>query len=512
MNDCRLVFGANDSIKEGVILTNQVMQNFLYKRFLTTPDRVAFHYKGRDYSFADVYHESYKIAGQLTANGMKKGQFTGVLLKNNLETVFILFALQLIGVRAVILNNRLTSGEIGWQLQDSKAKFLITENAFDKVQTNIKYEFNDIITLFKETLAGKTNEPELVKEIALDDICTIMYTSGTTGHPKGVMQTYGNHLWSAIGSSLNLGLNDRDAWLCTVPLFHISGFSILMRSIIYGMKVVLIDAFDERAVIQLIHKEKVTIMSAVSTMLTKMLDDLDGESLPEAFRCLLLGGGPASRSLLEVCKQNGIPVYQTYGMTETSSQIVTLSPEDSLAKLGSAGKALFPSQLKVMNESGTEAVPNEPGEILVKGPNVTSGYLGHEEITAEKINDGWLSTGDIGYIDEDGFLFVLDRRSDLIISGGENIYPAEVEGILNSHPGVSDAGVIGMKDVTWGEVPVAFVVIKKNHDTCHDELESFCNEKLAKYKIPKRFFIVDEIPRNASKKILRRELRKMIHM
>ena len=239
-----------------------------------------------------------------------------------------------------------------------------------------------------------------------------------------------------------------------------------------------------------------------------MIEELKEEKLPDYFRCMLLGGGPASLSLLEECVAKNIPVYQTYGMTETSSQIVTLSPEDSIRKLGSAGKSLFPSQLKIMTEDKREAVACEAGEIMVKGPNVTSGYLNREEASRKDIQDGWLHTGDIGYLDEEGFLFVLDRRSDLIISGGENIYPAEIEGVLTSHPAVMDAGVIGREDDKWGEVPAAFIVQRAS--VTSDDLLQFCKEKLAKYKIPKYFYFIDEIPRNASKKILRRELRTLL--
>jgi o-succinylbenzoate---CoA ligase len=219
---------------------------------------------------------------------------------------------------------------------------------------------------------------------------------------------------------------------------------------------------------------------------------------------MLLGGGPAALPLLEECVQKEIPVFQTYGMTETSSQIVTLSPEDSLRKLGSAGKPLFPSQLKILSDEKKEAAVNETGEIIVKGPNVTSGYLNRDKNS----NDGWLYTGDIGYLDEEGFLFVLDRRSDLIISGGENIYPAEIEGVLASHPAIWDAGVIGSQDHKWGQVPVAFIV--KHSEVSEAEIMTFCLERLAKYKIPKKIYFIDKIPRNASKKILRRELRALL--
>jgi o-succinylbenzoate---CoA ligase len=194
-------------------------------------------------------------------------------------------------------------------------------------------------------------------------------------------------------------------------------------------------------------------------------------------------------------------------MTETASQVVTLSPEDSLTKLGSAGKPLFPVQLKIKNGQDTEAKPLESGEIFIKGPNVTIGYLNRPSVTNEKIQSGWLSTGDIGYLDKDGFLFVQDRRSDLIISGGENIYPAEIEGILQSHDQVLEAGVIGIEDLEWGQVPVAIVVKKAGTSLTREQLIDFSLGKLAKYKVPKKIVFIDELPRNAAKKLVRHKLR-----
>jgi o-succinylbenzoate---CoA ligase len=310
---------------------------------------------------------------------------------------------------------------------------------------------------------------------------------------------------------LNLGYTDSDRWLCSVPLFHISGYSILMKSVIYGMPMILHESFDADRAINDIKTKQVTIISVVGTMLFRIVEALKDSKLPNHFRCALLGGGPAPLPLLEACKAKEVPVFQSYGMTETASQIVTLAPEYSITKLGSAGKPLFPSQIMISLEDGKQASPKQAGEIIVKGPNVTKGYLNRPEVIEEKFNQGWFHTGDIGYMDEEGFLYVLDRRSDLIISGGENIYPAEIESVLLAHPDVADAGVTGFNDETWGQVPAAFVVRKKDACVTEDELKRFCLENLAKYKVPRSFYFTEKLPRNASKKLLRRKLSELIH-
>ncbi|NEU32582.1 o-succinylbenzoate--CoA ligase [bacterium LRH843] len=486
----------------------QMLPSFLKKRAFLTPERPAIQYGQMIYTFSDVYERAYQIAGHLTTVGMKKDQYVGVLLRNHADTAFILLALQLLQVKAVILNNRLTAEELIWQMNDSKSSFFITEKAFDSVRTKLQKSLPQVSSCIKEELfQSDRTEPTIFEEVKLDEVCTVMYTSGTTGHPKGVLQTYGNHWWSAVGSALNLGLSEKDCWLLAVPLFHISGYSILMRSIIYGMKIVIVDSFQAREAIETIQAENVTIMSVVSTMLARIVEELGERRLPSSFRCMLLGGGPAPKVLLEGCATKGIPVYQTYGMTETSSQIVTLSPEDSSRKHGSAGKALFPCELKIVDEQGKVAKQGQAGEIVVKGPNVTIGYLNRQEETEEKLKEGWLHTGDIGHMDADGFLYVLDRRSDLLISGGENVYPAEIEGVLVSHQAISDAGVIGTADPVWGQVPIAFVVKRTGASLTEDDVIQFSQQRLAKYKVPKNIYFTNEIPRNASKKIVRRKLR-----
>jgi len=481
-----------------------VMPNWLKQRAFLTPERTAIRDGERTKTFAELHEAAASWARRLAGAGVKEGDIVAVLMKNSVEMIEIVHALFFLGARALLQNVRLTSYELAWQLEDSGARFVIADDDFAG-------RFGgDGRVIAVSALAAFAEEDAPLKETHhLDETATIMYTSGTTGTPKGVLQTYGNHWWSAVGSALNLGLHEHDCWLAAVPLFHISGWSIAMRSVIYGMPMQLQTSFDAKAANALIMDGKVTVMSVVAAMLQRMVAELGTVRYPDTFRCMLLGGGPAPQPLLEACKEKGIPVYQTYGMTETASQIVTLAPEYSLTKLGSAGKPLFPAELRIVRD-GKTAAPYEAGEIAVKGPNVTKGYLHRPEATEQAIRDGWFYTGDIGYVDEEGFLYVLDRRSDLIISGGENVYPAEIEAALLAHPDVEEAGVTGMEDETWGQVPCAFVKLKQGAAADEDKLKAFCRSRLAKYKVPARIYFVPALPRNAAQKLLRRELKTLI--
>ncbi|MCA1320005.1 o-succinylbenzoate--CoA ligase [Bacillus tianshenii] len=483
-----------------------MVPNFLMKRASLTPDRIAIETDQEKLTFAQLNERSMELASKLSSQNIRKGDSVSVFMKNSLEMVLLLFSLKHLGAITVLHNLRLTPMEIAFQTKNSKSKLLVTDiERVDSLLESEVAEESNIISM--DALLQKEATPfPIVKEFHLDSVDTIMYTSGTTGNPKGVKQTYGNHFWSASGSALNLGLYEKDAWLAAVPLFHISGLSILMRSVIYGMRVILHEKFNAQKVNDDIKNKGVTIVSVVSTMLQQLLEDLGEGMYPATFRCMLAGGGPIPLPVLKECEKRGIPVFQTYGMTETCSQIVTLSPEAALLKIGSAGKALFSSQIKIVVDGDCkEAHAGEAGEILVKGPNVTPGYFHDEEATKRAFNDGWLHTGDIGYLDEDGFLYVLDRRSDLIISGGENVYPAEIEAVLMSHPSVKDAGVGAMEDDRWGQVPVAYVVLK-GQDVSESEIIDFASQRLAKYKVPKKIVKVIELPHNASNKLVRRRL------
>jgi O-succinylbenzoic acid--CoA ligase len=484
---------------------NQFMPNWLKQRAELTPDRLAIKTDEDVLSFQQLHARVKQRAHLLSLSGIKSGNHTAILMKNSIEMVETIYAVMSIGAVAVMLNTRLSDHELEWQVLDVEAVHIICNQEFLGKINGLQDKGNIIVS---EDIHQVNDEVHSIinvdEDYSPDQVATIMYTSGTTGNPKGVMQTFGNHWSSAIGSALNLGLQSNDRWLLAVPLFHISGLSILIRSVIYGMGIILLERFDANKMNEAIIQDKVTIVSVVTTMLQQMLEKLDKQQYPDSFRCMLAGGGPVPKSLLEECQTRQIPVYQTYGMTETSSQVVTLTPEHSMKKLGSAGKPLFSCQIKIVKD-GKECLANEEGEILVKGPNITKGYWKRAEATAEAIQDGWLHTGDQGYKDNDGFLFVLDRRSDLIISGGENVYPAEIEAILLSHPKIKDAGVVGVEDEKWGQTPYAFVVLYE--ELSKVELVEYCKERLAAYKVPKDFNIMKELPRNASNKLLRRELK-----
>ena len=482
------------------------------------PARLAISCNDIRWNFAELDRQASKLARQLATLGITEGCHVALLASNGLPFVVVVHALTRLGAVLVPLNTRLTIDELCWQLRDIRAQVLLHDVEHTPRATEINARLPELhfLQLSEQQHEGELNFCSLPQsdillrdEIDLNAAQAIMYTSGTTGEPKGAIITYGMQWWNAVGSALNLGLREDDCWLACLPLFHIGGLSILMRSVIYGMSVVAQQKFDAAAVNHAIREERVTIISVVAVMLSRMLAAFDAENAsgryPSWLRCVLLGGGPAPQPLLEDCARRNIPVVQTYGLTEACSQAVTLSPSDALRKLGSAGRPLMPVQQRILYE-GHAAPVNQPGEIQLRGPTITPGYFGRPGATTQAIQNGWLATGDIGYLDEEGFLYVLDRRSDLIISGGENVYPAEIEAILLSHPDIEEAGVCGQDDVRWGQVPIAFVRLRDGSTTSEEDLQVYLEERLAKYKLPARIYRVGPLPRNSSGKLLRREL------
>ena len=505
--------------------TGMFLPDWLARCAENRPEHLAVQCDGVQWSFAELDRQATRLARQLATAGVQQGHRVALLAANGLAYVAFVHALTRLGAILVPLNLRLSLEELCWQVRDVHASLLV----YDADNAQLAREIGRAVPqLPLAALAGGLESGETVLSewadkdvplrtlIDLDAPQAILYTSGTTGQPKGAIITYGMQWWNAIGSALNLGHSPADRWLACLPLFHIGGLSILMRSVIYGISVMLHKRFDPLSVNQALFEEKITIVSVVAVMLQRMLAALDegreGEKragYPATLRCVLLGGGPVPYPLLEECLLRGVPVVQTYGLTEACSQVATLSLEDARRKPGSAGRPLAPVQLRILNDD-RPAAPGEPGEIVLRGPTITTGYAGREEATARAFQDGWFATGDIGYLDKDGYLYVLDRRADLIISGGENVYPAEIESVLLSHQAVEGAGVCGQADPRWGQVPVAFIVLKAGSTVSAQELADHVAQKLARYKQPRTMYFVEQLPRTPAGKLIRRELPRLL--
>jgi O-succinylbenzoic acid--CoA ligase len=500
----------------------EVFPDWIAHRSEATPGRIALVVGNSEWTFAELDVEITRLARKLAALGVGTGGRVAVLLHNGFEMAMLPHAVLRVGATLVPLNVRLSEHELAWQLGDSKPDLLIVDGRTHEQAMLATSGYPSIRVVNTEAQRDGSESVQLLGHVAeadvtaqlehrADAVLAIIYTSGTTGRPKGAMLTVSNFWWSAIGSALNLGTHADDKWLACMPLFHVGGLSILLRSAIYGITAVVHDGFDESAVNAAID-DGVTIVSVVAVMLERMLEERHGVPYPPTLRCVLLGGGPAPVSLLERSVSMAAPVIQTYGLTETCSQVATLSPQDAASRHGAAGKPLYANEIRIAPNSGS-STDDRAGEILVRGPIVMAGYFGQPDATTRAIHDGWLHTGDIGLVDDEGFVYVLDRRDDLIVTGGENVYPAEVEAALFSHPSVAEAGVIGVSDDKWGQRVVAITRISMVADGAAPDaaaLASWCRARLAGYKIPVEFrFVSEPLPRTASGKLRRGALREI---
>ncbi|WP_367342431.1 o-succinylbenzoate--CoA ligase [Limosilactobacillus sp.] len=467
-------------------------QNWLLKQAETQPNHLAVDDGNQRLTFVQLKRRVAKIIGQL--NQLDPGQQVGLLAVNTLFSYELAIAIICSGRTIVWLNWRLADDELSRQVQDSDLRICLVEDSL--LRSSMDHRFVSF-TQFRQISAS---QGLLVPSFDYDQVASIMYTSGTTGNPKGVLQTFGNHFYSAVSSALNLGLTSHDEWLCVAPIFHISGFSIMMRGLIYGMTVRLVKKFRVEQIENILINEPITIMSVVPFMLQKLVQrqESTGRHYQHAFRCMLLGGGTTNQVILKQCEQLQIPVVQCYGMTETCSQIIALRSQDALKKLGSVGQPLFTTQLKLAKN----------GEILLKTPALTPGYLNLPGKLAAKMVDGWYRTGDVGHLDDDGYLYIDGRLDEMLISGGENVFPQEVEQVYQRLNSVRDIAVVGRKDNVWGEVPVAFVVSDDPLNVA--QLRSYGRQHLAHYKVPREFIQIDRLPKNASGKIKRYLLREKL--
>ena len=453
------------------------------------PDREALRVSGRAFSYAELDHAASAMAAALRHHGVHAGDRVATLLPNGETSAIIPHAVLRLGATLVPLNTRLAPAEIEWQIAHAGPRVVVSSADQLRIPRSAR---DDSGGRALDVSLGPSPEHPLA----------IIYTSGTTGRPRGAVLTVANFAASAKASAANLGVRDDDRWLAVLPLFHVGGLSILLRSAMQGTCAVVHERFDAAAVNRAIDDEGITIVSLVSVMIQRLLDARGDRRFPSSLRAVLAGGGPVPSALLERCARAGLPVVQTYGLTEAASQVATLSPADASSRIGSAGRPLDGTEMRI--QGGPE------GEILVRGPTVMAGYFNDPDATRRTIVDGWLHTGDIGRLDDDGYLFVLDRRDDLIVTGGENVYPAEVEGVLAAHPSVEEVAVIGAPDATWGQQVVALVRLREGATDSPEALAAWCRERLAGYKVPRITRIVDApLPRTASGKLQRSALREL---
>ncbi|MBW2284214.1 MAG: long-chain fatty acid--CoA ligase [Deltaproteobacteria bacterium] len=499
--------------------------NWLYKRSLVSPHRDAILYDDRALTYLRMNQRVNRLCHALSGMGLSKGDRAAVLSRNCPEFLEVYFACAKLGLIFVPMNFRMAPPEIAYQINDSSPgavffhaelesqiqgseRFLNTEPpAYVAWGGNRMQGARDYETVLE---GERDHEPDVAEGgVTLDTDQMIMYTSGTTGTPKGALLSHRKCLFNTLNAQIYFDLCSRDTMLVALPLFHSGGLNIMAVPTLYsGGKVILKPQFDPHAFLDDVEMHGVTQAMLVPTMLNTILKEAHPEKRDlSSLRSVLIGGEPVSGDIMNEARDRGLPVRQIFGQTETSIELWV--PEDmAREKAGAVGVPVFHSEVRVVSESGETVKPGDIGEIVVKGPIQMTAYWNLPEETAETIRDGWLHTRDLGRMDEDGFIFAVDRMGDMYISGGENVYPAEVERVLMSHPKVFEAAIVGLPDDKWGMSGHAFVRPREGEAIAFDEIVSFLRERVAAYKIPNSMEIVDEFPKTGSGKIKKTELMK----
>jgi fatty-acyl-CoA synthase len=497
------------------------------KRTLSYPERLFLKEEdGREFNNRTFNERVNRMANALADLGIVKGERVAALMLNSSEFLEIFFACGKTGAIMVPVNFRLAVPELIYILKDSAPHALVYSSDFaEKVQA-IKAAGLPMEHYFRhggDKLAEdppiadfaarfSADEPVPVREVTDNDPLFIMYTSGTTGDPKGAVLTHGNILFGAIHSLVGYGVNHTYKSLVVAPLFHIGGLVASATPVIYaGGSLVLQSFYNASEVIKLIQREKINYMFAVPVMFQVMTKSEEWDKADFSHvHYFISGGAPIPTPVIRMYQEEkGVYFVQGYGMTE-AGRLTSLLLEDSIRKAGSVGKELFHLQLRIVDKNDRDVAPGEAGEIIVKGPNVFTQYWNKPKETAEAIRDGWFHTNDMGRRDEEGFVYVIGRKQELIISSGENIYPAEVERVIQALPQVREAAAVAMPDETRGEVVAAFVMLHEGRQITEDELIHALNGQIANFKIPKKVIFVTDFPRNPAGKILKRELKKQL--
>ncbi|MEU8038728.1 long-chain fatty acid--CoA ligase [Streptosporangium sp. NPDC049078] len=482
-----------------------------------SPQRTAFVFAGRSVSYADVCERATRLASRMRQAGIGAGERVAYLGPNHVAFAETMFATHMLGAVFVPLNFRLTAPEIGYMLGHSGAALLVydpgcaqTVHALSGPYTLVALESPAPGEHDFETWVARGDPGPIDVPVALDDLALILYTSGTTGAPKGAMLSHANLVWNCFNMMVGVDVTSSEVTLISAPLFHVAALNqTLLPTFLKGGTSVIMPSWDAEVCYDLIEEHRVTWMFGVTTMFADFARSPRwAEADLSSLRTLMAGGAAIPVALIRTYQERGLVFCQGYGLTETAPGATFLEAGESVRKVGSAGVPVFFSRVRVARPDLTTAPAGEPGEVLIQGPNVTPGYWRDPQASAAALTeDGWFRSGDIAIMDEEGHLSVVDRIKDMYISGGENVYPAEVEEALFAHPAVAEAAVVGMADRRWGEVGRAFVVLRPGAGVAPGELADFLRSRLAKYKIPVRFEIVGALPKTGSGKIRKSELR-----
>lgn len=490
----------------------------LYKRAMLSPKLEALVVGDVRRSFRELNDGANRVANAMREMGIKQGDRVAVLALNDPEYLELFFGLAKIGVVMVPINHRLAPPEVAYIANNCGAEALIFGKEFAPVAEAIRAQIpaKTLIGIMDSPPAwagayksvidtAPADEPEHVG--GDDDTLTILYTSGTTGRPKGAELTHLGYYHTSVNLKATLG-EVGNRMLMPLPLFHIGALAPVPMCVHFGSAMIFQRAFEPAEFLKLIQTENISWFGSVPQVLmflrsVPQFDTFDWSTIKLA----LVYAAPVPVPLIEAFAEKGMGVRQLYGLTECTGPASVIDAEWAIKKAGSCGPPFFHTDIRVVDLEGKPVAPDQPGEVLMRTTHLMKGYYNNPEATAQTIIDGWLHTGDIARMDADGFLYILDRKKDLIISGGENIYPAEVEECLLAHPAIADVGVIGVTDEQWGEAVKAIVVLKKGESLTQDALREWCRDKLARFKTPKQVVFTDQIPRTPTGKILKRLLR-----
>jgi fatty-acyl-CoA synthase len=503
------------------MIVHQGIGYWLTKRELLTPNKEAVVDGPKRLNYRDLNRRVNRLSRGLASQGLSFGDRIGILAYNSVEFIETIMAAAKLGLIVVPLNWRLTAAELGFIVNDSGAKALIFDPELADLANGIRSEAEITQAIafgdrdahealgYEPLMAAQLDdEPEPSQQPDLDTPHIIMYTAGTTGRPKGAILSQGASFWNVLNlESIDFTSEDRD--LLVLPMFHIGGIGLFTLPMLYhGATVVIMRMFDPAECLRLLVDENISLFFGVPAVFLFLIQHPNFSA--DAFknvRMVMSGGAPLPVSLVKQYNEKGIVLQQGFGMSEAAPSIATLGKDLAMEKAGSIGKPVFHLEVRIVDDDMNDMPVNEVGELIMRGPNIMQGYWNRPDATEEAFAGGWFHSGDLARMDGDGCLYIVERKKDMFISGGENVYPAEVENAIFELPQVSEAAVIGVKDEKWGEVGKAIVSLKEGQDISEEQVIEYLRGRLAKYKIPKNVVFVDLLPRNAAGKVLKTVLR-----